>query len=437
MGSKISSDFCARSANVTDEASRKRGRRRFLARTGGALLYGLAAGAAEPPLARDEIRETPARGADPRGNVRAVKLFLCGDVMTGRGIDQILPHPSDPRLFETYVKSAREYVEIAEQASGPIPRAVDPAYIWGDALAELDDAQPDVRIVNLETAVTTARDAWPGKGIHYRMHPANVACLSVARITCCALANNHVLDWGYDGLQETIATLRAAGIHTAGAGSDETEANAPAAIELPRGQRVLVLAYGSPSSGVPSAWAARGRRPGVSVIDEFESGAVERITRVVRATRLAGDLVVVSIHWGSNWGYGVPREQQQLAHRLIDEAGVDLVHGHSSHHPRPIEVYRGKLILHGCGDFLNDYEGIGGNELFRPELAVIYLPELDPASGRLLRLTLLPTRMRRFRVNRASAEEAGWLQQMLNREGRAFGTRVESNAGGALALRWD
>jgi poly-gamma-glutamate synthesis protein (capsule biosynthesis protein) len=175
----------------------------------------------------------------------------------------------------------------------------------------------------------------------------------------------------------------------------------------------------------------------VSVIDEFESGAVERITRVVRATRLAGDLVVVSIHWGSNWGYGVPREQQQLAHRLIDEAGVDLVHGHSSHHPRPIEVYRGKLILHGCGDFLNDYEGIGGNELFRPELAVIYLPELDPASGRLLRLTLLPTRMRRFRVNRASAEEAGWLQQMLNREGRAFGTRVESNAGGALALRWD
>jgi len=422
---------------MIDRAAREHGRRRFLARTGGALLYGLAAGVTAPPRAEGAAQDASTQGGVPSGNTRGVKLFLCGDVMTGRGVDQILPHPSEPRLLESYVKSARDYVAIAEQASGAIPRGVDPAYIWGDALAELDRAQPDVRIVNLETAVTTAEDAWPGKGINYRMHPANVACLSVARINCCVLANNHVLDWGYDGLRETIATLRAAGIQTAGAGGNATEACAPAVIALPRGRRVLVFAYGSPSSGVPWAWAARGRRPGVSVIDEYESGPLERIAQAVHAARLPGDLVVVSLHWGSNWGYAVPREQRQLAQRLIDEGGVDLVHGHSSHHPRPIEVHQGKLILHGCGDFLNDYEGIGGNEAFRPELAFMYLPELDPATGRLLGLTLLPTRIRQFRVNRASVEEADWLREMLNREGRAFGNRVESSADGALVLRWE
>src|SRR5512138_1463618 len=107
----------------------------------------------------------------------ALRLFLTGDVMTGRGIDQVLARPSDPRLEEPYVRDARDYVELAERASGPIPRPADPEYIWGVALDELERARPDVRLVNLETSVTTSNAYWPGKGIHYRMHPANVACL--------------------------------------------------------------------------------------------------------------------------------------------------------------------------------------------------------------------------------------------------------------------
>lgn len=51
-----------------------------------------------------------------------VTIFLCGDVMTGRGVDQILPHPGDARLHEEYVKDARQYVRLAEAASGPVPR---------------------------------------------------------------------------------------------------------------------------------------------------------------------------------------------------------------------------------------------------------------------------------------------------------------------------
>jgi poly-gamma-glutamate capsule biosynthesis protein CapA/YwtB (metallophosphatase superfamily) len=121
----------------------------------------------------------------------ALNLFLCGDVMTGRGIDQLLPQPSRPHLYEPYVTDARDYVRLAERASGPIARPVGFDYVWGEARAEIDRRAPQLRIVNLETAITTSEDAWPGKGIHYRMHPANVGVLTAARIDACALANSH------------------------------------------------------------------------------------------------------------------------------------------------------------------------------------------------------------------------------------------------------
>lgn len=137
----------------------------------------------------------PRRDADEANTTRRVKLFLCGDVMTGRGIDQILSHPSVPILYEAYVKNALDYVALAEHLHGPIPRSVEGSYIWGDALERLMQASPDVRVINLETSITRSADAWPGKGIHYRMHPDNINCITVAGIDCCVLANNHVLDW--------------------------------------------------------------------------------------------------------------------------------------------------------------------------------------------------------------------------------------------------
>ncbi len=200
------------------------------------------------------IRATSPPAAAP------LTLFLCGDVMTGRGIDQVLAHPGRPILYEDYVTDARDYVRLTERASGPIARPVPPEYIWGEALAAIDRASPQLRIVNLETAVTTAEDAWPGKGIHYRMHPANVGCLTAAKLDACVLANNHVLDWGYDGLAETVHVLRAAGMSTAGAGADSDQAAAPAIFDLPAGGRVLLVAAASVSSGVPRGWGGRARR---------------------------------------------------------------------------------------------------------------------------------------------------------------------------------
>ena len=165
-----------------------------------------------------------------------VRLFLCGDVMTGRGIDQVLAHPGKPDLFESYMRSAVGYVQLAERVAGFIGRGLDFAYPWGEALAVLRERRPDARIINLETAVTASDDAQPGKGIHYRMHPDNLPCITSAEIDCCVLANNHVMDWGRAGLAQTLSVLHAAGLRTAGAGRDAQEAGAPAVMELPAGR---------------------------------------------------------------------------------------------------------------------------------------------------------------------------------------------------------
>jgi poly-gamma-glutamate synthesis protein (capsule biosynthesis protein) len=355
----------------------------------------------------------------------AVTLFLCGDVMTGRGVDQILPHPGDPRLFEPYAKSALDYLQLAEEASGPIGRPVDFAYIWGDALAELERERPDARIINLETAVTSSGDAWPGKGINYRMHPANAPCLAAAKIDCCVLANNHVLDWGYRGLNETLDTLHRSGIRSAGAGRDEAEAAAPAEIALAAGGRVLAFAFAMESAGVPPGWAAGRGSAGVNFLRGLSPQAADAVAARAAAAKRPGDSVVVSIHWGGNWGYEISGAEREFAHRLVDAGSVDVVHGHSSHHPKAIEIYRDKPIFYGCGDFLNDYEGISGHESFRPELALMYFPTLDVATGKLVRLALTPTRIGRFRVNVANEEETAWLAATLDRESRRVGTRVE------------
>ncbi len=367
----------------------------------------------------------------------AATLFLCGDVMTGRGVDQLLAQPSQPRLYERSADSALDYVELAEASSGPLPRAVKPAYVWGDALAELDARRPDARVINLETAVTTSATPWPGKGIHYRMHPANADVLTAAQVDCCTLANNHVLDWGREGLVETLATLHRAGIRTAGAGVTEAEATAPAILALPRGGRVLVFSYGLESAGVGREWAAAGENPGVNFLPDCSERSLARVTRDVRAEKRAGDLVIASLHWGENWGHAIETERRTFARALVTRGDVDVVHGHSSHHPQAVELHQGRLILYGCGDFLNDYEGIEGYESYRPELTLMYFPTLDVETGRLLELVATPMRIHRFRLERASDEDGAWLTRRLAEESARFHTRVERRADGRLRFEGD
>lgn len=359
-----------------------------------------------------------------------VVLFLAGDVMTGRGVDQILPSPGSPRLWEPSVTDARTYVELAEKANGQIPRPVDHAWPWGDALRLLDSAAPDLRLVNVETSITRHEEHATDKSIHYRMHPDNVPCLAVARPDVCVLANNHVLDFGAAGLIETLDTLGAAGLPAVGAGRDEDAAWRPARLTVGR-RRVLVFAVAATSSGTPPAWDAAADRPGVAVLADVSAGAAARLIERMRRVREPHDLVVVSVHWGSNWGYDVPHDHVQFAHALVD-AGVDVVYGHSSHHPRPVEVYRGRLVLYGCGDLIDDYEGIGGYEQYRDDLRLLYLASLDGETGELLRLRMVPMRVGQMRLRRAGPGDTRWLCERLNEISGPFGVQMAPQPDGTL-----
>jgi poly-gamma-glutamate synthesis protein (capsule biosynthesis protein) len=368
---------------------------------------------------------------------RLITLFMCGDVMTGRGIDQVLPHPGDPTLHEPYMESAGGYVELAVRANGAIPRPVNFSYIWGEALQELERVAPDLRMINLETSITKGDEYWRGKEVLYRMNPENIFCLTAANIDYAALANNHVLDWGYSGLRETLETLKKVKIKYSGAGQKLKEAETPAVMEIKGKGRVIIFSFGSETSGIPFSWGASAKKPGINLLPDYSEKTVEYIKETVLAVKQPEDIAVASIHWGGNWGYAVPREQTEFAHKLLEHAGVDVIHGHSSHHVKGLEVYRDKLIIYGCGDFLNDYEGIRGYESFRDDLGLMYFASVDPSTRKLVRLEMTPTQIKKFRVCRASRADALWLMDVLNREGKKFGTRVELREDKTLALQWD
>lgn len=364
-----------------------------------------------------------------------VKLFLSGDVMTGRGIDQALPHSVDPVLYESYVKDARNYVLLAERENGNIATPVSFDHIWGDAIEVWNKNSPDLKLINLETSITTNDEPWPGKGIHYRMHPENVDVLIVAGIDYCSLGNNHVLDWGRPGLKETMETLEAVNIAFSGAGENEKQAAAPSVLETEKG-RILIFSYGTPSSGVPGMWAAEPGLSGVNFLPDFNEKEIRTIRSEVKSVKKAGDVVILSIHWGGNWGYTVSDRQKEFAHQLIDEAGVDVVFGHSSHHPMGMEVYNEKLIIYGAGDFINDYEGISGHSEYRGELALMYFPQIDINNGHLVSLKMVPMEIRKFRLNNASTKDAKWLQETLDREGEKLGTGIRRENDNSLWLEW-
>ena len=356
--------------------------------------------------------------------------------MTGRGVDQILSHPGDPRLWEAYVQDARAYVRLAEDAHGRIPRPAGFSWPWGEALATLDHVAPQVRLANLETSITRSIDVAAGKTVHYRMNPKNLPCLTEARLDACVVANNHVLDFGRQGLTDTLDSLRSAGIQAAGAGRDAAEAAGPAVITPVGGAgraRIVLFALATESGGTPPGWAAGPDRPGIDFLADLSEHSAERVTRRVRQWKRQGDIVVVSLHWGSNWGYTISADQVGFAHRLV-EGGVDLVYGHSSHHPRPIEVHRGRLILYGCGDLIDDYEGIAGHEHYRDDLRLLYFPSVHPGSGWLTGLRMAPMRARRMRLEPAPPEDAEWLRGLLNRISHRFGAQVEWTGGGMLGL---
>ncbi|ORA96458.1 hypothetical protein BST30_28635, partial [Mycobacterium mantenii] len=211
---------------------------------------------------------------------------------------------------------ARSYVRYAEETSGPIPRPVDFAWPWGEALALVDHFAPDLRLINLETTITADGELAHGKSVHYRMHPDNMTCLTAMRPDVCVLANNHILDFGQRGLIDTLEALNRAEIAHVGAGLDSDHAERPAIVTLSDGHHVVIASGATESSGIPRGWAATAARAGVAFIPNLLNRTATEMTDRVLALKQPGDITIVSLHWGSNWDYDVARSQVRFARRL-------------------------------------------------------------------------------------------------------------------------
>lgn len=223
---------------------------------------------------------------------------------------------------------------------GELIRREGPAAPWGDVTPVLSRA--DYASGNLETSIGGSGAPQPGKKFTFRAPPESLQGLLGAGIDGVSLGNNHVLDFGSAGLEETLAALNQAGLDHTGAGPDQTAALLP----LLRDVNGLTIGFLSLSRVVPEGWAAGPRRAGVaSAYDEAAA------LRLVRDTAARCDVLVVAVHWGEENKNQPPAAVQKLARRLVD-AGADVVIGHHPHVWQGLSAYHGALIAYSLGNFI-------------------------------------------------------------------------------------
>jgi len=285
-------------------------------------------------------------------------ILLAGDVMLGRFLNSVLKYQP-------------------------------PAFPWGDTLPLFERA--DIRACNLECALCDHGRPWSvsSKVFHFRSDAKNVEALRAAGINLVSLANNHVLDYEYDCLLEMLDVLKGAGIRYAGAGRNRAEARRAAAVEVD-GRKFGFLAF---TDNEP-AWEASDDRPGIwyAPIDLHDERA-RLVLSLVTEAKAQFDFLIVSAHWGPNWGYEPPPEHVSFGRALID-SGADVVFGHSAHVFRGIEIYRGRPILYSAGDFVDDY---AVDEIERNDECFVFL--IHTADDRVESLTLYPTMIQGFQAS--------------------------------------
>ena len=295
---------------------------------------------------------------------------------------------------------------------------MQPEQVWGDVLPHL--VQADLRIINLEFALTTNLQQWTRteKMFHFRADPEAVRMLQVAHIEACTLANNHTLDYEEQGLLDTLRVLDASGIHHAGAGANAEEAATPAMIEVHGASpcRVALLSY---TDNEPD-FAATTKRPGTNYLEvSLQQETLTRIANSIAQARAQGaDLMVFSNHWGANFVERPSREFRSFARRVI-ELGVDIYHGHSAHICQGIEIYQGKPILYDTGNFIDDY---AVHPQLRNDRSCLF--KLMFEQGKLRRIELLPVSLSVAHVALARGKELDAICAHMEMLCAEFGTRL-------------
>jgi poly-gamma-glutamate capsule biosynthesis protein CapA/YwtB (metallophosphatase superfamily) len=362
---------------------------------------------------------------------------MLGDVMLGRLIDAaVLPHPVDEEW-----EGDRSMTDLGQRYRGKYLTQQDLSEekyynrLWGDTTELLTKSA--CNMINLECCVTTWDKKFP-KTFNYRTNPANIGALTYVPIHFACLANNHVLDYQTPGMMDTLKTLNSTDIKFAGAGKDLKEASKAAVVELPSvDHRMNVISFADHGSNIiregKDVWAATDTRPGIWYVDieKLNSNDRKDIAHTVResAAKAGSTLNVVSAHVGPNWSWTVRPAIRSLAKTLMQEGGVSIFHGHSSHHIQGVEFIDGKPVIYGAGPFLDDY---AVDADYRNDLGFIYQYELPPVSATTQCSPIVwahPIRIKEFRVSRikeADDPDFKWLASTMTKLCRNLGSNAEA-----------
>lgn len=325
-----------------------------------------------------------------------MRIALVGDVMLGRLVNKVLKHS-------------------------------DPAYPWGNTLSILQNA--DLRICNLECVLSDIGIPWSmtPKVFHFRSDEKNIKTLQIANIDIASIANNHVLDYEYEALERMLKILDEQGILHAGAGTNLAEASKPAYCQI-KSQKVAVVAF---TDNEPD-WAAKENKPGVLYVPtEIADQRMQNLLKQIENVRKEVDFLIVSTHWGSNWGYYPPREHVSIGHALID-AGADLIFGHSGHVFRGVEVYKNGIIIYSAGDFIDDY---AVDEIEKNDESFIFVLEKKQNSS--LKLYLYPTCIDECQVNLAPVERRGAILSKMESLCKKLGSNLRCFSNYAVLVHDD
>jgi poly-gamma-glutamate capsule biosynthesis protein CapA/YwtB (metallophosphatase superfamily) len=274
----------------------------------------------------------------------------------------------------------------------------------------------DVAIGNLEGPLTTRGSVVLLKRYTFRSPPEpTAAALARAGFDFVSLANNHILDYGTTGLDDSIAGLDRAGIRHAGGGINLDDARRPAILDV-RGTRIALLAY----SFIYPDFAASATRPGTAFISE------ELVCADIRAARAQSDVVMVSFHWGKQWAHQVLPDQRRLGHAAID-AGATAIFGHHPHVLQGMESYRGGIIFYSLGNFTF---GLRNKRVTRSAIA-----ELRLKGNRVAGIALQPINVDNteigFQPRLLSGPAASEVVEQLRRLSASLDTLLENRNGKA------
>jgi poly-gamma-glutamate synthesis protein (capsule biosynthesis protein) len=287
----------------------------------------------------------------------------------------------------------------------------------------------DLTIANLECAITAPAERWQGvpKAFYFRAPPAAGQALVDAGIGLVSLANNHILDYGVQGLRDTLRILDAHGIAHAGAGAELSAALAPAIVER-QGVRIGMAAFCDHQDD----FAAGEHRPGMAWLGlDDEAAAIDAFARALAPLRAQGvRWTILSLHWGPNM-VSEPSPQQRRLARAAIELGWNIVYGHSAHVFQGVEWFEGCPILYAAGDLVDDY---AVDPAFRNDHQLLFALEL--AQDAVERVVMHPLFIRRCRVFPANSEQRAWIVERMGERCRELGTgtRIES---GTLIIERD